>query len=147
MRTSERIDQPPRTFDAMASACGDRRLLKYPRHAVNDQSPIVELRNRLADVERRLDLLERIERAGPAAPRPDLPPHPAPTGSGSWKDIRNWRMLEVGQGESDVRALLGEPLRVDRDPGMTTWYYAKGSLIRSVVRFGDRGLTSWSEPE
>ncbi len=75
---------------------------------------------------------------------------PAPTGSGSWKDIRNWRMLKEGLGESDVRALLGEPLRVERTIGQygsTIWYYAKGSPVQSVVRFRGRGLESWSEPE
>lgn len=85
------------------------------------------------DLERRVRELESLIKSEPSKGRPI----PASTG---WKDIANWRQLRPGMTMDEVRALLGEPERVEGGP-WTYWYWAKAN-----VYFIEGELKGWSEP-
>lgn len=71
--------------------------------------------------------VERIPVSGPVIPS-------------GWRDIQNWRQLKKGMREPQVRALLGEPSRVDGGT-LASWWYGAG-----YVRFYDGKVDGWSEP-
>jgi outer membrane protein assembly factor BamE (lipoprotein component of BamABCDE complex) len=61
-----------------------------------------------------------------------------------WQNRRNWRSLEPGMKEEQVRALLGQPVREIKGV-KTLWYYP--SIYGGYVSFDDKGLLSgWKEP-
>jgi len=63
-----------------------------------------------------------------------------------WRDLANWRQLRRGMSMDQVRALLGEPERVDAyGEAFTIWSWDSGS---ANVRFDGSSdkLSAWSEP-
>jgi hypothetical protein len=65
---------------------------------------------------------------------------PAPA---KWRDLQNWRRLRRGMKMDEVRALLGEPERVDNTGYFTTWRWQ----FPASVEFDSGGkLRGWSEP-
>ena len=59
-----------------------------------------------------------------------------------WKDRSQWRKLQRGMSEDDVRRLLGEPGKVSVARSYEFWYYAGGD-----VAFDKKGrVDSWDEP-
>jgi outer membrane protein assembly factor BamE (lipoprotein component of BamABCDE complex) len=80
------------------------------------------------------------------------------------QDRAGWRKLTKGMTPEKVRAVLGEPLRVEDQAGVTCWYYQegqplernaadpgkwvipRGSLLFSTDRAGAPKLTEWREP-
>ena len=62
-------------------------------------------------------------------------------GSGDWRDISNWRRLRRGMKPDQVRALLGEPERVEGGD-FTYWHWAN-----AYVLFYSGKLDRWSEPQ
>lgn len=58
-----------------------------------------------------------------------------------WRAVANWRKLAVGMSASDVRALLGEPQRVDGGT-FQAWSYEN----RGIVSFAEGKVHSWNEP-
>lgn len=60
--------------------------------------------------------------------------------SGDWRDVSNWRRLRKGMKPDQVRALLGEPERVEGGD-FTYWYWADAHVI-----FYSGKLDRWSEP-
>ena len=86
-----------------------------------------------AELERRVRLLESlITTQGPQIPR-------ASTSSGS-QDLSNWRRLRRGMSMDEVRAVLGEPERVEAG-AVTVWRWGNAN-----VYFLDDKLEGWSEP-
>src|SRR5438034_7312863 len=75
-----------------------------------------------------------------------------------------WRKLSRGMSQERVRAVLGEPLRVENQGDLTCWYYQegeplhqdaqnartwvipRGSLLFSGKAGGGCRLTQWREP-
>ena len=75
-----------------------------------------------------------------------------------------WRKLSKGMTQNQVRAILGEPLRMTNQGEVTCWYYQegqplernaadpgkwvipRGSLLFSTDRAGAPKLTEWREP-
>jgi hypothetical protein len=79
------------------------------------------------------------------------------------QDRASWRKLAKGMTPDKVRALLGEPLRVENEGEATCWHYQAGQplerdasnpkrwvLSRGSLLFLPRGgspkLTEWREP-
>lgn len=111
-----------------------------PATAVGQSAPIDSLTRRIevlerqnADLERRVHMLE-------ARLNPQAPSVPAVQPSANAKDLRNWRRLRKGMSMDEVRALLGEPERVDAGP-VTFWRWGSAD-----VAFMNDGVVGWSEP-
>lgn len=86
------------------------------------------------DLERRVSELEALLKSAPSQSQPI----PSPT---KWQDLANWRRLRRGMSMDKVRALLGEPDRVDV-PFYTFWRWPG-----AWVQFDRDGkLDGWSEP-
>ena len=61
--------------------------------------------------------------------------------------ISNWRILKIGMKDEDIRNILGEPNRITRRSRMLyVWEYETASGT-GYVRFDDRGVYSWNEPD
>ena len=61
-----------------------------------------------------------------------------------WQNKKNWRRLEAGMTEIQVKAILGEPARTIKGV-RTLWYYP--NIYCGYVSFGKNGLvTGWNEP-
>jgi TonB family protein len=85
------------------------------------------------DLEQRVRELESLIKSEPSQGR-SLP------ASTRWRDLANWRQLRPGMTMDEVRALLGEPERVEGGP-VTYWRWADAN-----VYFIDGALTGWTEP-
>ena len=102
---------------------------------------IDSLERRTANLEQRVRVLEALIQSQPSQARP------VPTSS-KWQDKANWRRLRIGMTMDAVRALLGEPEKVDVLAGVTLWYWDYSSGSNTYLRFDPRGrLDAWSEPE
>jgi len=61
-----------------------------------------------------------------------------------YQNKKNWRSLEPGMNEEQVKNLLGEPLKVIRGVKIL-WYYP--NIYGGYVSFDEKGrLTGWNEP-
>jgi hypothetical protein len=85
------------------------------------------------DLEQRVRELESLIKSAPSQSQPI--PSPA-----KWQDLANWRRLRRGMSMDQVRALLGEPERVDAGY-ITLWRWAYAN-----VQFANEKLDGWSEP-
>jgi hypothetical protein len=66
------------------------------------------------------------------------------TGGFGWQNMMNWRKLEIGMPEDEVRSILGTPIKVIKG-SRTLWYYP--SIYKGFVSFDQNGnLTGWNEP-
>src|SRR5437867_7072703 len=86
-----------------------------------------------ADLEQRVRDLEAVIKSALSQGQPI----PAST---RWQDLANWRRLRKGMKPDQVRALLGEPERVEAG-GVTFWHWAN-----AYVSFIDGKVYGWSEP-
>ena len=86
-----------------------------------------------SDLEQRVRDLEALIRKEPSRAQQVAP-------SGDWRDISNWRRLRQGMKPDKVRALLGEPERVEGG-AFTHWYWGYAYVI-----FYSGKLDRWSEP-
>jgi hypothetical protein len=91
------------------------------------------LERRTSDLEQRVRELEALIRREPSR---DRQAQEAP----NWRDISNWRRLRQGMTPDQVRALLGEPERVDAG-AITFWHWNGAS-----VHFMRGRVEGWSEP-
>jgi outer membrane protein assembly factor BamE (lipoprotein component of BamABCDE complex) len=77
------------------------------------------------------------------------------------QDRTLWRKLSKGMTADKVRAILGEPIRLDNREGVTCWYYQEGQSLywndkewvipRGALLFSSKGrenpqLKGWREP-
>jgi hypothetical protein len=61
-----------------------------------------------------------------------------------WQNTKNWRRLEIGMPEDQVRIILGEPVKVIKGVKIL-WYYP--NIYCGYVAFDRSGqLTGWNEP-
>jgi len=61
-----------------------------------------------------------------------------------WQNKKNWRKLKIGMGESEVKNILGEPVKIIRGV-KTLWYYP--NIYCGYVSFDEGGaLSGWNEP-
>lgn len=98
---------------------------------------IERLERKTAEPEERLRQVEGKATAEGKTGRP-------PATSGNWRDIASWCRLKLGMGTEEVRAVLGEPTRVNA--GLRTfWYWEQGSKTGHVY-FMHEKVEGWSEP-
>lgn len=123
--------------------------LKYSRHFAllasmftvhlsahaQDASRIEQLEREIQAIKLRLSKLESPQ--GNAIN--DQKPGPASEG---WKSITSWRQLKTGMSPNEVRAILGEPVRLDGGQ-LAYWHYANRG---SAVFYLDK-LDRWTEPK
>lgn len=100
------------------------------------------LERRSADLEQRVRALEAVlEAVLKGEPSRDLSVLTSPKS----RDLQNWRRLRNGMTMDEVRALLGEPERVENRGYETEWSW--DSLLLAKVNFDRSGrVESWSEP-
>jgi hypothetical protein len=96
------------------------------------------LERRTADLEQRVHELEAVIKSEPSQGRPIQ-------ASTRWRDLANWRQLHHGMKMDEVRALLGEPERVEALLNFTTWSWGHFPDDASL-RFDNDKLAGWSEP-
>lgn len=108
--------------------------------AAQDTSPgalirrIENLERANADLERRVRALESVIKSEP------LRSQPVPD-STKWLDLANWRRLRVGMSMKEVRALLGEPERIEGG-AFTYWRWTDANVV-----FFSGKVNGWSEPK
>lgn len=116
-----------------------------PRVAVAQNASADSLLRRIEVLERTtIDLQLRVRDLETLVKSEPARAQRAPASSNS-RDLQNWRQLRRGMTMDEVRALLGEPDRVDALGGITTiWNWKSGG---ASVRFdGSDKLDGWSEP-
>ena len=100
----------------------------------NDSERIDKLEKEVRETKLRLQKLESLLSNTSKDQKPII------SGEG-WESLVNWRKLATGMSPSDVKNILGEPLRLNGGP-FTFWYYQNNG---NVV-FHRETLYSWTEP-
>ena len=90
------------------------------------------------DLERRVRELEALAKG--AAPQEQT----VAAATTRWQDVQNWRRLRRGMKMDEVRALLGEPEKVEASGPFATWYWQYP--VGPHVRFYSDKVDGWSEP-
>jgi len=92
-----------------------------------------------ADLDRRVGALEAVIKSAPSQGQ-SIP------SSTKWQDLANWRRLREGMKMDEVRALLGEPDRVEGGP-ITFWYWVDANAhVYAKVDFESGKVMGWTEP-
>lgn len=112
---------------------------------------VVQLENRVLQLEQEIARMRELSEAqAPAlaragATRP-ASAHLILAEREGWRRRENWRRLQLGLSELDVRRLLGEPDRVIVDRFTSIWIYPTRNAAR--VAFGLEGgrVEGWAEP-
>ena len=91
------------------------------------EKEVQELKVRLSKLEASPDASEK--KPPPAAPSEDV------------ASLSNWKKLKTDMTTSQVRAILGEPIRID-GAAFVSWHYKNGGQVRFVTGRVER----WSEP-
>jgi hypothetical protein len=99
---------------------------------------VSQLRKRVADLEHKVKELEALLKECNEAR------NNRPENEFGWQNKKNWRSLEVGMNEAQVKKVLGEPVKVIKGI-KTLWYYP--NFYGGYVSFDESGkLTGWNEP-
>lgn len=101
----------------------------------SDSDRITQLEKEVQDLKHRLTQLEAPPSSSTTRQKPVV------ASSGDWKILANWRSLKKGMSYEEVRALLGEPARI-QGGDMTYWFYPS----QSGVTFYKDKLDFWTEP-
>ncbi len=111
------------------------------------QTKIRELERKIESLENlTATLLQRIEALESAANGEPAQNPERIVSKGDWRELSNWRRLEVGMSMDDVRNLLGEPEKVNVGPGLIFWYwqYPGGPSVHFDAN--SKKADGWSEP-
>jgi hypothetical protein len=121
-------------LSAMPIAVSQETPLPLERR-VNDLEQLVQqLLNRLAQLEARLGTEPTKPQRGTAG---DTSQH-----------LMSWRKLKKGMSMDQVRAVLGEPSKVDGGSPLTFWYWKNTDGQTGSVSFTEKDqVFSWREPE
>ena len=111
-------------------------LFAHPLRAQDDETLL--LQQKINELELRIEQLE-IQLRESMEFREMLE-----TGGFGWQNMKNWRILEIGMSEDEVRAILGAPIKVIKG-SKTLWYYP--NIYKGFVSFDQNGiLAGWNEP-
>ncbi|UTP72753.1 outer membrane protein assembly factor BamE [Alteromonas sp. LMIT006] len=91
----------------------------------------MSLNNHIVNLEKRVSQLEKQLKT---------PSQTIPVGN------TQWRKLKRGMSMDSVKALLGEPLKIDGGY-RTYYYYSKNSILGPHVLFIDDSVYGWEEPD
>ena len=91
------------------------------------EKEVQELKVRLSRLEASPDASEK--KPAPAAPSEDV------------ASLSNWKKLKTDMTTSQVRAILGEPIRID-GAAIVSWHYKNGGQVRFITGRVER----WTEP-
>jgi hypothetical protein len=122
----------------VAALAASALFLVQPLAAQAPNDEISELRQKNADLEKKVKeleaLIEKCTEAGKNRFSEDQ----------GYQNKKNWRSLEPGMKEGQVKEILGEPLKVIKGV-KTLWYYP--NIYGGYVSFDENGrLTGWNEP-
>ena len=111
-------------------------LFVHPLHAQDDETLL--LQQKIDALELRIKQLETQLRESMEFQKM------LETGEFGWQNRNNWRKLEIGMPEDEVRSILGDPIKVIKG-SKTLWYYP--SIYKGFVSFDQNGnLAGWNEP-
>jgi polyhydroxyalkanoate synthesis regulator phasin len=106
------------------------------------QQKVTQLESKIAEVEEVLIEEVLVPREQKKILEEILPPSSRDTiNSEKWRNKQNWRKLEKGMSEEEVKKILGEPSRIKSIPSVEMWNYGSGD-----VEFSDGEVRGWSEP-
>jgi thymidylate synthase len=109
-----------------------------PLIAQTQQDEVSQLRQKNMELENRVKELEALLKECVEAKKNQFPE------DRGWENKKNWRSLESGMNEDQVKKILGEPVKVIKGV-KTLWYYP--NLYGGYVSFDDKGrLVGWNEP-
>ena len=111
-------------------------ILSQPIFAQDQETE--QLRQRVTQLEDRIEQLERLLNECMAAQKEGI------SDDDGWQNKMNWRKLEMGMSEEEVRSVLGKPTKVIQGV-KTLWYYP--NIYGGFVSFDKDGhLVGWNEP-
>ena len=118
------------------SMLGILTLLSIPAQPLHaEEEEISQLRQKITELEGRIKELEGLlieTRENQMADEQ------------AWQNKKNWRRLEIGMKEAQVKTILGEPIKVISGV-KTLWYYP--NIYCGYVSFDENGhLVGWNEP-
>lgn len=111
-----------------------------PAIAVSQDPSTSSLLRRIEQLERANADLERRVLALESRLKGEQSRGQSAASAAKWRDVSNWRRLRMGMSMDDVRAVLGDPERVDAGT-ITWWHWPEG-----YATFHRERLDGWSEP-
>ena len=113
-------------------------FLVQPVSAQATADELSALRQRNAELEKKVSDLEALLKECTEARKNQF------SDDQGYQNKKNWRSLEAGMKEEQVKKLLGDPLKVIEGV-KTLWYYP--NIYGGYVSFDEKGrLTGWNEP-
>lgn len=113
-------------------------FLVQPLAAQATTDELSELRQKNAELEKKVSELEALLKECTEARKNQF------SDDQGYQNKKNWRSLEPGMNQDQVRKILGEPLKVIEGVKIL-WYYP--NIYGGYVSFDENGrLTGWNEP-
>jgi hypothetical protein len=102
------------------------------------EEEILQLRQKILGLEARIEELEDLLNECIASKQKEA------ADKYGWQNKMNWRKLQMGMSQGQVRSILGEPTKVIKGV-KTLWYYP--NIYGGFVSFDQSGnIVGWNEP-
>lgn len=106
--------------------------------ALAQEDDISQLQQKIAELELRVKELEGLLKASKELQENSSAP------KFGWQNTKNWRDLKIGMNESQVKEMLGQPVKIIKGV-KTLWYYP--NIYCGYCSFDENGnLIGWNEP-